>query len=85
MAGELERWDGFAGMDGRAAGLEAEVRPGEETRPGVFRAVEDEEVEDEGVRRAGEEPVRLLWVTADRWRSSSDFFRGRPTPAPGFS
>ena len=84
MAGEA-RWDGFAGMDGRAAGLEAEVRPGEETRPGVFRAVEDEEVDDEGVRRAGEEPVRLLWVTADRWRSSSDFFRGRPTPAPGFS
>ena len=76
-----ERWDGFAGMEGRGAGLEAEDRPGEETRPGVFLAVEDEE--DEGVRRAGEEPVRLLWVTADRWRSSSDFFRAMPRP--GFS
>lgn len=81
MAGE--RWDGFAGMDGRGAGLEVEVRPGEETRPGLFRVVEDEEDEDEGVRRAGEEPVRLLWVTADRWRSSSDFFLARPRP--GFS
>ena len=76
-----ERWDGFAGMEGRGAGLEVEVRPGEETRPGVFLAVEDEE--DEGVRRAGEEPVRLLWVTADRWRSSSDFFLA--IPRLGFS
>ena len=76
-----ERWDGFAGIEGRGAGLEVEDRPGEETRPGVFLAVEDEE--DEGVRRAGEEPVRLLWVTADRWRSSSDFFRAMPRP--GFS
>jgi len=78
-----ERWDGLAGMEGRGAGLEVEVRPGEETRPAAFRVAEDEEEEDEGVRRAGEEPVRLLWVTADRWRSSSDFFRA--IPRPGFS
>ena len=79
-----DRWDGFAGMEGRGAGLEVEVRPGEEIRPAaVFRVAEDEEDEDVGVRRAGEEPVRLLWVTAVRWRSSSDFFLARPRP--GFS
>ena len=44
-------------MDGRGAGLEADDRPGEETRPGVLRVVEEEE---DGVRLAGEEPVRLL-------------------------
>ena len=43
-------------MDGRGAGLEVDDRPGEETRPGVLRVVEEED----GVRRAGEEPVRLL-------------------------
>ena len=53
-----ERWDGLAGMDGRGAGLEVDDRPGEETRPGVLRVVEEEE--DGVVRRAGEEPVRLL-------------------------
>ena len=53
-----ERWDGFAGIEGRGAGLEVEDRPGEETRPGVLRVVVEEEVD--GVRRAGEEPVRLL-------------------------
>ena len=53
-----ERWDGLAGMEGRGAGLEVDDRPGEETRPGLLRVVV-EEVED-GVRLAGEEPVRLL-------------------------
>ena len=45
-------------MDGRGAGLEVDDRPGEETRPGVLRVVVEEE--DGVVRRAGEEPVRLL-------------------------
>ena len=52
-----ERWDGLAGMEGRGAGLEVDDRPGEETRPGLLRVVEEEV---DGVRRAGEEPVRLL-------------------------
>ena len=44
-------------MDGRGAGLEVDDRPGEETRPGVLRVVEEV---DGVVRLAGEEPVRLL-------------------------